>query len=72
MKFLWEMGAKIDERTFENGRTPLLEAAYRGEEAMFRTLIACGADKSIRCLMGRTINNYIRLENENKSVYTVN
>ena len=44
------------------GRSILLDAAYKGRVDLFSYLLAVGADPEIRCIRGRSLADYIRMD----------
>ena len=44
------------------GRSILLDAAYKGRVLLFEYLLTIGADPDIRCVRGKTLSDYIRMD----------
>ena len=44
------------------GRSILLDAAYKGRVDLFSYLLAVGADPELRCVRGRALSDYIRMD----------
>jgi hypothetical protein len=44
------------------GRTLLLDSAYKGRVELFSFLLQIGADPDIRCIRGRSLADYIKMD----------
>ena len=49
------------------GKTILMDAAEKGDVGMFEFLLKLGASKDLRCMLGRSISDYIKLDAPGKS-----
>jgi hypothetical protein len=54
MNMLIDFGADVNEKSADNGNTPLMDAATKGHEDMLSTLIAAGADLDVQSKNGQT------------------
>ena len=68
IQFLVQNGAKIDRPMFPMGKTVLMDASERGDTSMFEFLLKMGASKDLRCTMGRSIQDYIKLDYKGKTL----
>ena len=68
IQFLIQNGAKIDRPMLQMGKTILMDAAERGDTSMFEFLLKMGASKDLRCTMGRSIQDYIRMDFQGKTL----
>jgi len=46
------------------GRSILLDSAYKGRVELFHYLLTVGADPDTRCIRGKTLSDYIRMDFE--------
>ena len=44
------------------GRSILLDAAYKGRVELFGKILSIGADPDLRCVRGKTLGDYIRMD----------
>jgi ankyrin repeat protein len=57
---LIELGAPVNDADDNEGLTPLMHAAKRGEHALVSALLAAGADATLRDPSGKTATDYAR------------
>ena len=53
---------------FNMGKTILMDSAEKGSVATFELLLKLGANKDIRCKLGRSISDYIKIDAPGKSL----
>jgi len=67
LHFLASIGSNLDHKCMDNpsqGRTILLDAAYKGRVELFSYLLTVGANPDTRCIRGKTLSDYIRMDFE--------
>ena len=50
------------------GKTILMDAAEKGDVATFEFLLRHGASKDLRCTLGRSLSDYIKMDSPGKSL----
>lgn len=63
--FLKSIGSSVDLRCLDDpqqGRTALLDAAYKGRVDLFSYLLAVGADPDARCVRGKSLSDHIKMD----------
>ena len=68
IQFLVQNGAQIDRPMYAMGKTILMDAAEKGNTAMFEFLLKMGASKDKRCTMGRSVHDYIKMDYQGKTL----
>lgn len=70
LRFLKSIGSDLDVRCLDDpsvGRSMVLDAAYKGRPGIFKTLLEIGASTEVRCMRGRTLSDYIKMDFKGKS-----
>jgi hypothetical protein len=67
LHFLTSIGANINLSCMDTpamGRTILMDAAYKGRVDLFSYLLITGADLTLKCARGHSLEDYIRMDYE--------
>ena len=65
LQFLRAINCDFDHRCMDDvsiGRTVLLDSAYKGRRGLFEYLLRVGADPDQRCVRGRSLGDYIKMD----------
>ena len=67
LQFLRAINSDFNQRCMDDiniGRTVLLDAAYKGRRSLFEYLLRVGADPEQRCVRGKSLGDYIKMDFE--------